>query len=36
MLLKTETFDVDPGWDGRNNRATDPVPRQIVQKLRFQ
>ena len=21
LLLKTETFDVDPGWDGRNNRA---------------
>ena len=24
LLLKTETFDADPGWDGRNNRATDP------------
>ena len=21
---KTETFDVDPGWDGRNNRPTAP------------
>jgi hypothetical protein len=32
---KTETFDVDPGWDGRNNRATDPGPRQIVQDFGF-
>ena len=35
LLLKTETFDVDPGWDGRNNRATDPAPRKIVQNFRF-
>ena len=26
MLFKTETFDVDPGWDGHNNRAVDPGP----------
>src|SRR5205809_4564858 len=35
LLLKTETFDADPGWDGRNNRATDPAPRQIVQNIGF-
>jgi len=35
LLLKTETFDADPGWDGRNNRATDPGPRQIVQDFGF-
>src|SRR5881409_3289905 len=35
LLLKTETFDTDPGWDGRNNRATDPAPRQIVQNFGF-
>jgi hypothetical protein len=35
LLLKTETFDVDPGWDGRNNRASDPGPRQIVQNFGF-
>ena len=35
LLLKTETFDVDPGWDGRNNRASDPEPRQIVQNFGF-
>src|SRR5437899_4097788 len=35
LLLKTETFDADPGWDGRNNRATDPAPRQIVQNFGF-
>jgi len=35
LLLKTETFDTDPGWEGRNNRATDPGPRQIVQNFGF-
>src|SRR5437899_12657383 len=35
LLLRTETFDADPGWDGRNNRATDPAPRQIVQNFGF-
>jgi hypothetical protein len=35
LLLKTETFDANPGWDGRNNRATDPGPRQIVQNFGF-
>jgi hypothetical protein len=35
LLLKTETFDTDPGWDGHNNRATDPGPRQIVQNFGF-
>src|ERR1044071_5455804 len=35
LLLKTETFDANPGWDGRNNRATDPAPRQIVQNFGF-
>jgi hypothetical protein len=34
-LLKTETFDTDPGWDGRNNRATQPESRQIVQNFGF-
>jgi hypothetical protein len=35
LLLKTETFATDPGWDGRNNRATDPGPRTIVQNFGF-
>jgi len=35
LLLKTETFDADPGWDRRNNRATDPAPREIVQNFGF-
>ena len=35
LLLQTETFDADPGWDGRNNRASDPSPRQIVQNFGF-
>ena len=35
LWLKTETFDVDPNWEGRNNRATDPGPRTIVQNFGF-
>src|SRR5437667_2669151 len=35
LLLKAEAFDADPGWDGRNNRTTDPAPRQIVQNFGF-
>src|SRR6185503_11607227 len=35
LLLRTETFDADPGWDGRNNRATDPGPRLILQNFGF-
>src|SRR5947207_9704120 len=35
LLPRTETFDANPGWDGRNNRATDPAPRQIVQDFGF-
>jgi hypothetical protein len=35
LLLKTEKFDVDPGWDGHNNRASDPGPRQIVEDFGF-
>jgi hypothetical protein len=35
MLLKTETFEAEPSWEGRNNRATDPGPRQIVQNFGF-
>jgi hypothetical protein len=35
LLLKTETFDTNPNWDGRNNRATDPAPKQIVQNFGF-
>jgi hypothetical protein len=34
-VLKHETFDSDPGWEGRNNRATDPGPRTIVQNFGF-
>jgi hypothetical protein len=35
MLFKTETFDDDPGWEGRNNRALNPTPRRIVQNFGF-
>ena len=32
---RTERFDRDPGWDGRNHRATDPEPRAIVQDFGY-
>src|SRR5262247_2860477 len=35
MLVKTEAFDADPAWDARNNRASDPGPRQITQNFGF-
>lgn len=35
LLLKTETFNADPGWEGRNNRATDPGSRTITQNFGF-
>ena len=35
MILKTEHFDVDPAWDGHNNRATTPPPAQIIQNFGF-
>jgi hypothetical protein len=35
LLLKTETFNADPGWEGRNNRATDPGARPITQNFGF-
>lgn len=30
-LLKTESFDRDPGWDGHNNRSQVPGPRAVRQ-----
>lgn len=35
LLLKTERFDVNPNWEGRNNRATDPGARQVTQNFGF-
>jgi len=35
LVLKTETFDTNPNWDARNNRAADPGARQIVQNFGF-
>jgi len=31
MMLKTERFDRDPGWDGRNNRREKPGTRPVTQ-----
>ncbi|WP_428937936.1 hypothetical protein [Fontivita pretiosa] len=35
MVMKTETFDSDPGWDGRNNRATTPPPATVTQNFGY-
>src|SRR5678816_2071906 len=35
LLMRNKKFSVDPGWDGHNNRATDPGPRQIVQNFGY-
>src|SRR6266404_8520792 len=32
---RTENFDKDPGWDGHNNRATRPEPRNIRQDFGY-
>lgn len=32
---RTERFDKDPGWDGRNNRAAVPMPRTVRQDFGF-
>ena len=32
---RTQNFDSDPGWDGHNNRATRPEPRQIRQDFGY-
>ncbi len=36
MVMKTEHFDADPGWDGNNNRNTTTETRQITQDFGFQ
>ena len=36
MLTKTENFDANPNWDGRNNRSNTPAPRSVVQNFGFQ
>jgi hypothetical protein len=35
MVMKTETFDTDPGWDGHNNRSQTPAPVPIVQNFGY-
>ena len=32
---RTERFDKDPGWDGRNHRATVPKPRAVRQDFGY-
>ncbi len=33
--LRTERFDRDPGWDGRNNRSATPEPRRVRQDFGY-
>src|SRR5581483_12042460 len=35
MVMKTEHFDVNPGWDEHNNRAQNPPPRSITQNFGY-
>ena len=35
QFLRTETFDIDPGWDGHNNRSQTPPARQITQDFGY-
>jgi len=32
---RTQNFDQDPGWDGRNHRATTPAPRSVRQDFGY-
>src|SRR5205085_2366353 len=32
---RTERFDKDPGWEGRNNRAEEPKPRALRQDFGY-
>src|SRR5262245_59093370 len=32
---RTERFDKDPGWEGRNNRATEPAKRTVRQDFGY-
>lgn len=32
---RTERFDTDPGWEGRNNRANEPGPRAVRQDFGY-
>ena len=35
MFTRTENFNVDPNWDGRNNRATEPPPQLVTQNFGY-
>lgn len=32
---RTETFDKEPAWEGRNNRAAEPTPRNVRQDFGY-
>src|SRR3954471_23430758 len=35
MVMKTEHFDTDPGWDGHNNHSQTPDAKKITQFFGF-
>lgn len=35
MVTRTQTFDANPNWDGRNNRSSTPPPRNVTQNFGY-
>jgi hypothetical protein len=35
MVTRTQTFDVNPNWEGRNNRSTTPALRTVTQNFGY-
>src|SRR6185436_10015934 len=35
MVTRTQVFDINPNWDGHNNRATTPALRTVTQNFGF-
>ena len=33
MVTRTQTFDTNPNWDGRNNRSSTPPNRTVTQNF---
>ena len=33
MVTRTQTFDTNPNWDGRNNRSSTPPARTVTQNF---
>ena len=35
MVTRTQTFDTNPNWDGRNNRSSTPPLRTVTQNFGY-